>query len=178
MWQIWICDNLDNFSVLFRDGPLENLWGGGTGEIEKKIRARDFLMKKKSCTPINRKKYSCKGPKKIHTRNVITKKIPAAQKFPSPPHNFSNGPSLKSTEKLSRLSHIQICHIKVASITFRGSPRELCIVHSLHSAPLRLADVSFSSFRSVVVNAFASFSTFVFSLIFSLYVSWNLHYVY
>ena len=32
-------------------------------------------------------------PKKIHTRNLITKKIPAARKFPSPPHNFSNGHS-------------------------------------------------------------------------------------
>ena len=34
-------------------------------------------------------------PKKIHTRSLLTKKIPAARKFPSPPHNFSNGPSLK-----------------------------------------------------------------------------------
>ena len=30
----------------------------------------------------------------IHTTNLITKKIPAPQKFPTPPHNFSNGPSL------------------------------------------------------------------------------------
>ena len=31
----------------------------------------------------------------IHTRNLITKKIPAAQKFPTPPpHNFSDGLSL------------------------------------------------------------------------------------
>ena len=29
----------------------------------------------------------------IHTRNLMTKKISAAQKFPTP-HNFSNGPSL------------------------------------------------------------------------------------
>ena len=37
-------------------------------------------------------------PKKIHTRNSVTKKIPAARKFPSPPppHNISNGPSLNS----------------------------------------------------------------------------------
>ena len=34
-------------------------------------------------------------PKKIHTRNLLTKKIPAARKFPFP-HNFSNGPSLSS----------------------------------------------------------------------------------
>ena len=45
-------------------------------------------MKKNSCTPINPKKYSCKGLKKIHTRNLITKKIPAARKFPSPPITF------------------------------------------------------------------------------------------
>ena len=52
-------------------------------------------MKKNSCTPVNPKKYSCYGLKKIHTRNLITKKIPAARKFPSPPpHNFSNGPFL------------------------------------------------------------------------------------
>ena len=42
-------------------------------------------MKKNSCTPINPEKYSYYGLKKIHTRNLITKKIPAARKFPSPP---------------------------------------------------------------------------------------------
>ena len=34
-------------------------------------------------------------PKKIRTGNLITKKIPAARKFPTPSHNFSNGPSLR-----------------------------------------------------------------------------------
>ena len=51
-------------------------------------------MKKNSCTPINPKQYPCYGLKKIHTRNLIAKKNPAARKFPSP-HNFSNGPSLR-----------------------------------------------------------------------------------
>ena len=55
-------------------------------------------MKKNSCTPINPKKYSCYGLKKIHTRNLLTKKIPAARKFPSP-HNLSNGRSLKLPNK-------------------------------------------------------------------------------
>ena len=41
-------------------------------------------MKKNSCTPINPKKYSCHGLKKNHTRNLITKKIPDARKFPTP----------------------------------------------------------------------------------------------
>ena len=52
-------------------------------------------MKKNSCTPINPKKYSCNGLNKIHAKNLITKKILAARKFPSP-HNFSNGPSLNT----------------------------------------------------------------------------------
>ena len=52
-------------------------------------------MKKNSCKPINPKKYSCYGLKKIHTRNLITKKNSCGSKIPHPPHNFSNGPSLK-----------------------------------------------------------------------------------
>ena len=52
-------------------------------------------MKKNSCTPIDPKKYSCHGLKKIHTRNLIRKKNSCGSKFPHPsPHNFSNGPSL------------------------------------------------------------------------------------
>ena len=35
--------------------------------------------------PINPKKYSCHGLKKIHTMNFITKKNPAAPKFPNAP---------------------------------------------------------------------------------------------
>ena len=31
-----------------RDGPLENLWGGGGRKYKKKIRARENLMKKNS----------------------------------------------------------------------------------------------------------------------------------
>ena len=53
-------------------------------------------MKKNSCTPINPKKYSCYGLKKIHTRNLITKKNSCGSKIPLPPHNFSNGPSLSN----------------------------------------------------------------------------------
>ena len=33
-------------------------------------------------------------PKKIHTRNLITKKNSCGSKISLPPHNFSNGPSL------------------------------------------------------------------------------------
>ena len=72
--------------LVIRDGPLENLWGAG--EVQKKYSPKGKLNDKNSCTPTNPKKYSCHGLKKIHTRNLMTKKIPAAQKFPTParPH--------------------------------------------------------------------------------------------
>ena len=78
-----------NYHVLIRDGPLGNIWGGGgAGEVQKKIRAKENLIKKNSCTPINRKKYSCKGLKKIHTRSLITKKNSCGSKIPLPPITF------------------------------------------------------------------------------------------
>ena len=66
---------------LLRNGPLENLLGGGGGgEIQKKY------MKKKFCTPINPKKYSCYGLKQINTRNLTTKKyFLRLENSPSPP---------------------------------------------------------------------------------------------
>ena len=42
-------------------------------------------MKKNSRTPINPKKYSCYGLKKVHTRNVIRKKKFLRFKNPPPP---------------------------------------------------------------------------------------------
>ena len=69
-----------------RDGPLEILLGGGgAGEVQKKYSRKGKLHEKNSCTLINPKKYSCYGLKKICTRNLITKKIPGARKFPFPP---------------------------------------------------------------------------------------------
>ena len=67
-----------------RDGPLENFLGGGGGKKYKKYiySRKGKLNEKRSCTPINPKKYSCYGLKQIHTRNLIKKKIPAARKFP------------------------------------------------------------------------------------------------
>ena len=74
---------------------IRKLTGGGGrgGEVQKKYSHKGKLNEKNSCTLINPKKIFILWPKKIHTRNLITKKIPAARKFPSP-HNFSNGPSL------------------------------------------------------------------------------------
>ena len=46
------------------------------------------LMKKNSCMPIDPKKYSCYGLKKIHTRNLITKKYSYGSKIPLPPLTF------------------------------------------------------------------------------------------
>ena len=43
-------------------------------------------MKKNSCTPINPRKYSCYGRKKIHSRNLTTKKKKSCgSKIPLPP---------------------------------------------------------------------------------------------
>ena len=72
----------ENFSFpLLRDGPLENLWGGGRstlfgqGKIKwKKIHARQLILK-----------IFMSWPKKIHTRNLITKKKSCDSKIPLPP---------------------------------------------------------------------------------------------
>ena len=76
---------------------IRKLMGGGRST--KKYSRKAKLNEKNSCTPINPKKYSCYGLKKIHTRNLITKKNSCCSKIPLPPrHNFSNGPSLKYLE--------------------------------------------------------------------------------
>ena len=70
-----------------------NRWivrGGGifvttTDRSTKKIFARGKIKRKKFMHAINPKKYSCYGLKKIHTRNLVTKKISAARKCPTPP---------------------------------------------------------------------------------------------
>ena len=54
--------------------------GGVAGEVEKKYLRKGKLNEKNSCTPIDSKKYSYK---EFDSR-------------PLPPHNFSNGPSLRN----------------------------------------------------------------------------------
>ena len=60
--------NILTYSLHFRDGPLQNLWGkgggGGGDEVPKKYSRRGKLNEKNSCTLINPKKYSCYGLKK------------------------------------------------------------------------------------------------------------------
>ena len=71
--------NLVEF-VTVRDG-LENLWGEGAGEVQKKYSRKGKLNEKKknSCTPINLK------PKKDLYKEFDNEKNSAAKKFPSPP---------------------------------------------------------------------------------------------
>ena len=109
--------------------------GGGGGRSTKNIFAQGKIKWKKiSCTPINPKKYSCYGLKKIHTRNLQPrpqgfslkkwvglgtklKEFDHDKKFlqleNSPlPHNFSNRPSLRF-ELLSTMwrSTFKICAV-------------------------------------------------------------------
>ena len=56
---------------------------GGGGEVQKKYWREGKLNEKNSCTPINPKKYSCYGLKKINTRNL--KKYSCVSKIPHPP---------------------------------------------------------------------------------------------
>ena len=68
---------------------------------------KNFLRLENSCTPSNPKKYSCYGLKKIHTRNLITKKNSCGSKIPlppPPPHNFSNGRSFRRKHLLLQSS--------------------------------------------------------------------------
>ena len=52
-------------------------------------------MKKIHARQLTLKNIHAMALKKIHTRNLITKKIPTARIFPTPPpKNFFNGPSL------------------------------------------------------------------------------------
>ena len=56
-----------------RDGPLENLWGGGR-RTKKYSRKGNLNKKKIHARQLILKKYSCYGLKNIHTRNLIPKK--------------------------------------------------------------------------------------------------------
>ena len=51
--------NFNFTATRLRDGPLEKLWGGGAGEVQKNIRAREIKWKK------------------IHARQLILKNIHA-----------------------------------------------------------------------------------------------------
>ena len=52
-------------------------------------------MEKKSCRPINRTKIFMLWPKKNSYKEFDNEKNSCGSKIPHPPHNVSNGPSLK-----------------------------------------------------------------------------------
>ena len=78
---------------MFKGQTIRKLMGGRAGEVEKKYSHKGKLNLKK----FMHEKYSCYSEKKIHTRNLITKKNSCSSKIPPPPHNFSNGPFLIHT---------------------------------------------------------------------------------
>ena len=67
----------------------------------KKIHARQLTLKNIHAT----------AQKKIHTRNLITKKNSCGSKIPHHPHNFSNSPSLT----LSGFTEHQIIFYRVSN---------------------------------------------------------------
>ena len=73
---------------MFKGQTIRKLMGGRAGEVEKKYSHKGKLNLKK----FMHEKYSCYSEKKIHTRNLITKKNSCSSKIPPP--NNSNGPSL------------------------------------------------------------------------------------
>ena len=84
----------------YRDKYLDfTMQNNGITIITKKTE-KYCSIKSNSCTLNNPKKYSCYGLKKIDTRNLITKKHSCGSKISLPPHNFSNGLSLKGTGEL------------------------------------------------------------------------------
>ena len=85
---------LTTYFNTFKGRTIRKLIGGGGRSTKKKnSRKGKFNFKKILARQLTPKKYSCKGLKKIHTRNLITKKNSCGSKIP-PPHNFSNGVSL------------------------------------------------------------------------------------
>ena len=87
--------------ISVRDGPVENLWG--RGEVSQ----------------LTLTKYSCYGLNKIHTSNLITKKIPAARKFPSPPPPRSIGPSPSSIFSADKRSIYLVSKLPLISLISR-----------------------------------------------------------
>ena len=116
-------------SSQLRDRPLENLWARGADEVQKKYSRQGKLNEKNSCTPINPKRYSCYG----------LKKIPTARKFPAPSlHNFSNGPSLNAYHYVVVKSLFIFLHsVKVQQ---HQGHRKLHHCHCDHHCSLRHSD--------------------------------------
>ena len=74
---------------------IRKLMGGGGGRsTKKKIAQGEIKWKKILARQLTLKNIHAMAYKKIHTRNLITKKNSCSSKIPLPPHNFSNGPSL------------------------------------------------------------------------------------
>ena len=84
----------------------------------KKYSRKRKLNEKNSCTPINPPKIFKPCPKKIHTRNLITKQNSCGSKIPHPHHNFSSGPSLMASYSKRMVNLLIIMHICHDPFTF------------------------------------------------------------
>ena len=108
--------------------------GGGRAKNKKVFAQGKIKWKKNHAGQLTVQKYSCYGLKKIHTRNLITKKNSCGSKIPHPPHNFSNGSSLFKAARLHCLSDVFVAvaqHNPVLQcwntvVTIRNNVATLC----------------------------------------------------
>ena len=120
------CQFLSPGPFLLRDGPLENLWGGGgAGEVQKKKFAQGKIkLKKILAGQLILKKYSCFSLKKIHTRNLMTKKNSCGSKIllpPPPPRiTFLMVRPTRFTPMVNTYSNFNTSHYKSSSVSSPG----------------------------------------------------------
>ena len=82
--------------------------GRGRGKYKKVYSRKGKLHEKKNDARQLILKNIHAMAKKIHPRNLMTKKNSCGSKIPLPPPNFSSGPSLTVRSSFSSLKHVKI----------------------------------------------------------------------
>ena len=81
-------------------------------------------MEKNSCTPINPKRYSFYGLKKIHTRNLPTKKNSGGSKIPLPPSPPITFLMVRSLTILNRVDGYRARGVLTNVLRWEAQPRD------------------------------------------------------
>ena len=153
MFFISVQDSVVSFTAVF-GGRLWEFQGLKSFRAVWSLRRRltfTNTLKAIANPPINAKKYSCYGLKKIHTRNLITKKNSCGSKIPLPPHNFSNGPSLMNQKIYVHDGWVFVCYQYRGILHCNALP-----AFSLRDASCNVIDIEITcrTFGSVIVALF------------------------